>query len=734
MVIGLAALVVLCVAGAGVGGTVLLSNCSLGKLRPIVLGQNSFLYAADGTSLGSVPSATNRQPLGLWAISPWLAKGTVAIEDRRFFHHGGVDYHAILRAAWHDLEAGHVVEGGSTITQQLVRNLYIGKPKDTLGRKIEEACLANKLAGRLNKNQILAAYLNEVFYGNHAYGAEASAQTYFSRHARELTLPQAALLAGLPQAPTVYDPFTQPQDALARRNEVLRAMLTTGAINSAQYDWAVSTPLGLHPGTLYSDIRHTNFFGYAEQQLVNLYGERRVEAGGLHVVTTIEPRLQAAALKAIASHLPHRQDPASALVAIDPRTGAIRAMQTYLPDGRTLKFNLATQSTRQAGSSFKPFVLATALNQGMSLYTYIYGPPSITIPDPKCGTNGVLWTPHNFADESAGTMNLIDATAHSVNTIYAQLVDRVGPSNVIPVAHRMGITTPLQSVCSITLGTQPVNPLEMTDAYATFAARGIHHLPQALQLVRGPRGVVLGRLEPHGERAIPQRTADLVTYVLQRVVQYGTGTAAALGNRPVAGKTGTAENFVDAWFCGYVPQLATCVWVGYPGRELPLDNVEGVSGVVGGTIPAEIWHDFMSAALAHTPVEPFVQPSSIPTSSTYAVSYSPQTTATTTTTATPPPPPPAHVDAAKIVRTQPVTTTAAPQPPRPTPTRPVAAAPKPAPVVTTTTTTTTTPTTTEAAPPPPPPATTTVAAPPPPPPPGPTGPSGAPPPDAGNGN
>jgi penicillin-binding protein 1A len=618
----LATCLLLTAGGAGVAGTILLSNCSLDKLRPVSLGENSFLYTADGARLGSIPSSTNRQTLSLAQISPWLPKATIAIEDRRFYDHGGIDLHAILRAAWVDFRAGRIVEGGSTITQELVRNLYIGSSLRTFGRKVEEACLANKLADRWTKHQILAAYLNEVFYGHHAYGAEAGAQTYFSRDARAPTLPQAALLAGLPQAPSVYDPLEQPEVARDRRNDVLRSMYSNGAINFLQWRWAKRTPLDLHPGTLYSEIRHPTFFGFAEQQLVQKYGRRRVEAGGLTVTTTIDSRLQSAALRAIAALLPRPNDPAASIVAIDPWTGAVRAMVNYVPGGRKLQFNLATQGGRQAGSSFKPFVLATALSQGISLNTYFSGPPSMTIPDPRCGTNGVLWDVHNYADESAGTMNLIYATAHSVNTIYAQLAEKVGPSNIVPVAHRMGITTHLQAVCSLPLGTQAVNPLEMTDAYATLARRGIHHAPQALALVRGPEGVEVGRLHPRGVRALPQKTADLVTFVLQKVVTSGTGTAAALSDRPVAGKTGTAENFVDAWFCGYVQQLATCVWVGYPGREVPLENVEGVPSVFGGSIPAEIWHDFMTSALAHVPPSGFVEPTEIPGNSTYVSAYS----------------------------------------------------------------------------------------------------------------
>ena len=602
------ALTIAALAGAAVTGGALLGSCNLNALRPIALGENSFLYARDGSLLGVVPSQTNRQPLEVSAMSPWLPKATVAIEDRRFWQHGALDYQGIVRALYRDVSAGKIVQGGSTITQELVRNLYIGSSQRTLSRKLREACLARKLAATWSKRQILAAYLNEVFYGSHAYGAQAGAETLFSTSARALTLPEAALLAGLPQAPSVYDPFTHPAAALRRRNDVLRAMLATQDVTLGEYERAVASPLGLHPGQLYTALRHPNFFGWAEQQLMLRFGVKRVEEGGLQVRTTLDAPMQTAAHDAIASVLQHPSDPAAALVAIDPRTGAVRAMLPYIPDGSRLQFNLATQSGRTAGSAFKPFTLAAAVDQGISLYSGFSGPPSLTIPDRECyGIKGP-WNPHNYGDESAGYMNLLDATAHSVNTIFAQLVVKVGPSNVVAEAQRMGITTSLQSVCSITLGTQPVNPLEMTDGYATLAARGVHHDPQAFEVVRGPNGETLGTLDSQGTQAIPQTTADQVTAALQRVVQYGTGTAAALGDRPAAGKTGTAENYVDAWFCGFVPQLAACVWVGYPKAEIPLVNVEGYGAVFGGSLPAEIWHRFMSAVTATMPVQSFVTP------------------------------------------------------------------------------------------------------------------------------
>jgi penicillin-binding protein 1A len=636
-------LILAAVAGAAfTGRAYVFGSCDLASLRPISLGSNSFLYASDGSFLGVIPSVTNRQPLQLGKMSPWLPKATVAIEDSRFWQHGALDYKGIARALYKDLNAGHIVEGGSTITQQLVRNLYIGKSERTFSRKIKEACLAQKLAQQWSKKQVLAAYLNEVFYGRHAYGAQAGAQTFFSTSAKKLTLAQAALLAGLPQAPSVYDPVEHPDVALRRRNEVLRAMLANGTIAPAQYRKAVAAPIGLRPGTLYSAQRHPNYFGWATEQLIDRFGERRVQAGGLQVRTTLDPRMQAAARTAVASTLREKTDPAGALVAIDPRTGAVRAMISYLPDGRRMKFNLATQATRFAGSAFKPMALAAAIEDGVSVNSGFSGPSELTITDPKCSFNGVPWDVHNYADESGGYMNLLDATAHSVNTIYAQLVDVIGPEKVVRTAHKLGIRSKLKPVCSIGLGTQAINPLEMANAYATFAARGVHRDPQAFELVRGPNGGVIGRLKAPGAQAISRNTADLVTYALEGVVSHGTGTAAYFG-RPAAGKTGTAEDYTDAWFCGYVPQLAACAWVGYPKAEIPMYGVEGWSSVFGGSLPAMIWNRFMSEAVKKMPVRDFVYPQftghTVSSPYSYVPTYSSPATTTTTTTAAPTPAP-----------------------------------------------------------------------------------------------
>ena len=500
------------------GQQILLSQCDLsGDLRPLALGENSFLYTDDMRLLGVVPSATNRQPLALSKISPALPEATVAIEDARFWQHGALDYQGILRALYQDVSKGHIVQGGSTITQELVRNLFIGNPERTLSRKVKEACLATKFFEDNTRRQILADYLNEVFYGRHAYGAQAGARTYFSKPASRLTLVQAALLAGLPQAPTVYDPIRNPKAALHRRNQVLHAMWKNHYISASKLRAATQKGLQLRPGHLYSRQLQPTFFGWATQELAKLgkrFGHRQVELGGLKAKTTLDMRLQGLALHAVTSVLQHPSDPAAAVVAIDPRTGAVKAMVNYLPDGRKMQFNIATQAHRSTGSSFKPITLATALNMGASLYSTFYGPPELFITDPACATNNGPWDVHNYADEEAGTMNLLDATAHSVNTIFAQLISKVGVRNVMATARNLGITEQLGSsyfpqACAITLGSVGFTPLELTDVYATFAANGVHHTPKAFEFVRGPSGKVLpgSRLSTKGRRVLSPSVA-----------------------------------------------------------------------------------------------------------------------------------------------------------------------------------------------------------------------------------
>jgi penicillin-binding protein 1A len=600
LVIGLSGAAALVIVARSPGPVV---GCDLDSTQSRPFGRTSVVYAADGLRLGTVPTGRNREPVPVWRMGRWLPQATVAIEDRRFWQHGALDYRAIARAALANLKAGHIVQGGSTITQQLVRDRYLGPGPMTLGRKLQEACLAVELARRWSRRRILKEYLNLVFYGHHAYGAQAGAWTYFSRPASRLPLAQAALLAGLPQAPSLDDPFRHPRRALARRNEVLAAMRRSGTISAGRFRAAVASSLGLDPGHRYGRVRFATFFDVALRELVHRDGGVRARHGGLRVQTTLDPSLQRLADRALVGWLHGASDPAGALVAIDPRTGAIRAMTTAIPGQRRSHFNLASQSHRQAGSAFKVFTLTAAIERGIPLSSVWHGPASLTIPSRRCLNASGRWVVHNFADESTGTMTLAQAIAHSVNTIFAQVVMRVGPRRVVAVAHRMGIRSPLKPVCSITLGPEGVSPLEMTRAFATLATGGVRHDATAVRRVVTADGAVVSRQRRSGKRVLAPRVAERVTQALTGVVRAGTGRAADPG-RPAAGKTGTAEDFKDAWFCGYVPQLAACVWIGHPQAEIPMHNLDGFAQVVGGSVPARIWHDFMVGALRGLPVQP----------------------------------------------------------------------------------------------------------------------------------
>jgi penicillin-binding protein 1A len=590
-------------AAAFTGATAFRNSCSLDSLRPVSIGENSFVYAADGSLLGAIPAEKNRQPREYREMAPWALKATVAIEDRRFWEHGGLDFEAIVRAAVKNLEQGKIVEGGSTITQQLVRNLYIGNER-SFERKVKEACLALKLHENWSKERILETYMNQVPYGNQAYGIEAAAQTYFSQSASELNLGQAALLAGLPQAPSAYDPFARPAAATARRNEVLRAMLESGDIDRARYDRAIAAPLGLRRGELYTRIRQTYFFGYVRDLLIEKYGVTAVRSGGLEVHTTIDPRFQRLARRAIKSNLYLRSDPAAALVSINPRNGAIRAMAAVAPGRKGLEFNLAEQGRRQAGSAFKTFVLASAVKQGINPDSTRYmSAPFTWQPDPLSEP----WEVSTFDHSYYGVSTIRQATIRSDNSVYARLTLDVGPEKVAATARRMGIKTKLQPVASIGLGSNAVSVLEMASAYSTLAAGGVYAEPMAIRKVILPSGKVdpaWGRSQRR--RVMSDGEAYVVTQILQENILGGTGTAANPG-RPAAGKTGTTDDFADAWFAGYTPNLSTTVWVGYPNAQIEMRSVHGIS-VAGGTFPAMIWHDFVVPALANSPVRSFALP------------------------------------------------------------------------------------------------------------------------------
>lgn len=568
------------------------------------LSQDGVITASDGrTVLAVLRGDQARVVVPSERISPLLKQAIVAVEDRRFFEHRGIDLRGIARAIWDDVVAGKPVQGGSTITQQLVKNAYATSEK-TVARKLKEAALAWQLEQRWSKDRILTAYLNTIYFGNGAYGIQQAAMTYFGVGANRLTLPQAALLAGIPADPSLYDPGTNPRSTLGRRKVVLSAMLNEGDITRADYEAALRTPLPTPQDIRLPGVEGPaqHFVNYVKQQLVDRYGAARVFGGGLRVRTTLDLTLQKLARDAIEKWLPAENGPAAALVAIDPRDGSILAMlggNNY----RRSQFNLAAQGERQAGSAFKPFVLATALEQGMSPYTVFPSKP-LTIP-----LGDRLWAVKNYENAYLGEANLVKATAESDNTVFAQLTTLVQPRNVADLAHRLGVVRPLDSFFSIGLGADAVSPLEMARAYATLANGG-ERVDSSLFGDR-PRAIAAVGAEenaPVQEPAVSRSTAAAVTAILRAVITDGTGQKAALADREVAGKTGTTENYGDAWFVGYTPQLAVAVWVGYPNGLRPMLHEFNGKAVTGGSFPALIFKTFTDAALAQLKAPPVALP------------------------------------------------------------------------------------------------------------------------------
>jgi penicillin-binding protein 1A len=581
---------------------------SIASLQPITKGAVSKVYAADGSLLGVIHSDKIRQPIGSAQIPQDLKGATVAIEDKRFFDHGGIDLSAIIRAGWEDLNAGgKPVEGGSTITQQLVRNLYLEDPEDTLHRKVIEAHLANDMEDERSKDWILTRYLNTASYGTNegatAIGVEAAAQTYYSKHARDLTLPEAAMIAGLPQAPSQYNPLLNPRAALARRNEVLQAMEQQGKITASEYQDAIGQDLDLDPGNKYSRVREPYIFDLVKQELQDRYGVNTVQNGGLKVYTTIQPRLQAAAQNAVDScSVCYSGGPASALASVDVTNGKIVALASSQPYSENSQFNFAAHAQRQPGSSFKVYDLTAAIKQGIDPdSTYYDGSSPATLETP----GGVPWTVNN-AEPGGGTMSLTQATWHSVNVIFAKLGLDVGPESIAKTAYEMGITSPLgikgsreipcklgpncfippaDAIGGLSVG---VTPLEQADAFATLANGGIRHDPTAIDKVVFPGGRVDEPGADEGKRVLTPGQAYEVTKVLEGVITSGTGAGYTSIGCPAAGKTGTSEELADAWFVGYTPLYSTAVWTGHPLTR----EYTGFGGPTSGPI----WRSFMDAA------------------------------------------------------------------------------------------------------------------------------------------
>jgi penicillin-binding protein 1A len=564
---------------------------------------NTKIYDSTGKRVLAVLRGTeNRVLVDYGDVAPVMKQAIIAIEDRRFFEHRGVDVRAIGRALWADVTQKTVVQGGSTITQQFIKNMYVRNQR-SIGRKLREAALAWQLEQQWSKKKILTAYLNTIYFGNGAYGIDQAAVTYFGHHAMRLTLAESALLAGLPADPSRYDPATNPKAARARRQTVLRAMLDVGSISYRQYRAANRAPFPKDvraPGTRGPGGYFTN---YVIQQLVDKYRTRGVYGGGLTVKTTLDLGLQKIGHRAIARWFKDVNGPAAALVAVDPRNGAVKAMIGG-SNFRESQFNLAVQGERQAGSAFKPFVLATALDEGVSTSTtFVSKPTTISLGDK-------LWPVSNYEDEYLGPTNLESATIHSDNAVYAQLTALVGPGNVRRMAHRAGIKSDLRGYFAIGLGAEAVNPLEMARAFSTFANQGrrvdgsiFGNTPRAIvQVTKEGRHAKQNR--PVERPILDSEKAKLINQILQKVITSGTGHRAALSDRPAAGKTGTTDNYGDAWFVGYTPQLAVAVWVGYPNELVPMMTQYQGDPVAGGTYPALIWKSFMEPALKYLKDEP----------------------------------------------------------------------------------------------------------------------------------
>lgn len=567
--------------------------------------QPTKIYSADGKLLANF-YLENREIVGLPAMSTDLPRAVVAVEDERFYQHHGVDTVGILRAIVTDLTTGSSKEGASTLTQQYVRNTILSQERYqiTIKRKIREMYLAYEFEKNHTKAQVLEDYLNTVYFGDGAYGAEAAALDYFGKHASELTTGEAALLAGLPQSPVRLNPYYNFAGAITRQHWVLGRMVANHYLTQAQANAAAAEKISLKKQTkdrtqgIY-DCAY--FVSYVRKQLLAQYSNTLVFKGGLKVYTTIDTRLQSAAEKAVRSILPRKTDPDAALLSIDPSNGHIVAMYGGRDYSKS-SYNTATQGHRQPGSAFKTFVLVTALEKGIPPYRAINSSSPAYIPSHP------PWIVNNSEGSGSGYMSIANATRDSVNAVFARLIWELGADEVARTAKRMGITSNIPALPSIALGSAPVTPLEMASAYGTLANDGVHVDPTSITKILDSNGAVIFDSHPATRRVLSPQITWATTQQLMGVVRSGTGTRAALSGREAAGKTGTAQNYQDAWFVGYTPQLVTSVWMGYTKGSIPMRNVHGMRAF-GGTFCAPIWHLFMSAALKGTRSIPFARAS-----------------------------------------------------------------------------------------------------------------------------
>jgi 1A family penicillin-binding protein len=595
---------------AGLAGTILVLLLLLWAYSAVSLpaepeqARTTIIYDAAGGKLGELYKDQNRVAVPLDKVADIMEKAVVSAEDRHFYEHSGIDPIGITRALVNDIR-GRNVQGGSTITQQLVKNTYLTSER-SLTRKAKEAILAVKVERSVGKREILERYLNAIYFGRGAYGVEKAAQNYFGKSASDLQLPEAALLAGLIRAPESADPLKAPDAARNRRAIVLNALARDGVVTKAEAAAAKQAPL---PTTEPPDVTSTftgsaaYFTAMVRSWAQRQFGERIAFGGGLRIETTLDPKMQAEADKAVKAVLNRPDDPMAALITMDSN-GAIKAMI----GGKGFQqnqVNYANNHVRpQAGSTFKPIDLAAALENGIPITQRYSGPNKLELEFDGYAPVGKPWT--NFGRESFGKIDLIEATAHSVNTSYIQMAKDVGLDKIAETAHELGITSDLPDVPSLALGSANVSPQEMLRAYMTFATRGKRLDPYFVKKVTDSDGTTLFEGSRHSKEVYDSKDADLVNYALQQVIKKGTGTAANIG-RPAAGKTGTTSGNSDAWFVGYTPKLGTAVWMGY---EKPTQSMNRVHGreATGGSFPAQIWSRYMKAATAGMDTGQFTPP------------------------------------------------------------------------------------------------------------------------------
>ena len=595
------------------GGLFYLSRLPLPNPHPAL--QATVVYGADGRQIATF-SEQNRVDVPLARVPPIVIDAVVSTEDRHFFSEGAISPTGIARALLADVTGSGGLQGGSTITQQYVKQTYLS-PKRSLIRKIEEVALAVRVAHHESKQEILQNYLNTIYWGRGAYGIEAAAQAYFGKDVSRLGLPQASLLAGLIREPELADPAHNA--TIARRNQTasLKALVRDNKISPAQAAAVEALPFSKY---VISPTRTRNgagasgddyFIEAVRQELYAKFGRAMVDGGGLRVTTTLLPALQAQAYDTVYGHGtnaldPAHGDPSGALVSIDD-TGSVRALvggQNYAKSSVDLALGATGGgSGRQAGSTFKAFMLAEVVKEGYSVSSVFPAPPKLVVAHGNA--NGAPWVVTNYENEQVpSSLSLIDATALSVNTVYAQVVEKIGAAKLDGMAKAMGISPselPFPYPSQV-LGSADVSPLEMAAAYATLADGGVFHSPILITKVTKSNGSPLPLpIAPQDRRVLSPQQAAVMDYVLQQVVLRGTGVAAGNVGAPVAGKTGTTEHASDAWFIGYTPKLTSAVWMGYADSSRSMDGFRGLANVAGGTIPAELWHDYMTGVLARFP-------------------------------------------------------------------------------------------------------------------------------------